>query len=87
MSVKIERNRPLLLILKMPKITINGLTMPNFMPLVNCVAQSQNQRSLLNSSRNSEKNEYKLDYVLNKCSKSLFCMHNETMGLIHENLG
>jgi hypothetical protein len=67
-----ERNTPLLLILKMPKVTINGLTMPNLMTLFNFASQSQKQMSLLNSLLNFEKNEYKLDYVLNRFLKTPF---------------
>jgi hypothetical protein len=55
------------------------LQIPNLKSLFNYVAQPQKQRLLLNSSRNSEKNEYKLDYILNWPLMTLFGMQNNAL--------
>lgn len=55
--------------------------MENLKTPFNYATQTQKQRSPLNSSRNFEKNAYKLDYVLNKCPKMPFGMNFETIEL------
>jgi hypothetical protein len=59
---------------------------PILKSLFNYVAQPQKQRLPLNSSRNYEKNEYKLDYILNWLKMTPFFMQNNVLKLSYKEI-